>query len=227
MAEVRARAVWSWYSGSSLPDHAVGPLEHAVTILLGHAEELGDHLERELGRDLRDEVGLPVLDHLVDDGVGGAVDALLEVAHHARREPLVDEAPVPGVQGRVHVEHHQALLRDLVGVHLEGHGPLGGRAEALVVPVDGDAVLVAGDGPEPGATGLVLPVHGVVAAEVGQIGVRDAGHIGPGIREVDRFDICQSAHGLTTPLINRTHCPIHRMVRPLSSEVNACSAATP
>ena len=156
----------------------------------------------------------PVLDHLVDDGVGGAVDALLEVAHHAGREALVDEAPVAGVEGRVHVEHHQALLGDLVGVHLEGHGALGGGAEALVVPVDGDAVLVAGDGPEPGATGLVLPVHGVVAAQMGQPGVGDPGHVGPGIREVDRGHIRQGAHGLTSPLINRTACPIHEMVSP-------------
>ena len=124
----------------------------------------------------------------------GAVDALLEVAHHAGGEALVDEAPVAGVQRRVHVEHHQALLGDLVRLHLEGHGPLGGRAEALVVPVDGDAVVVAGDGPEPGAAGLVLPVHGVVAAQVGEIGVGDTSHVGPGIREVDRCDVRQGAH---------------------------------
>ena len=142
-----------------------------------------------------DEVGLTRLDHLVDDGVGGAVDALLEVAHHAGGEALVDQAPVAGVEGRVHVEHHQALLGDLVGAHLEGHGALGGGAEALVVPVDGDAVLVAGDGPEAGTAGLVLPVHGVVAAQVGQTGVGDARHIGPGVREVDRGDVRQGAHG--------------------------------
>ena len=78
--------------------HAVGPLEHAVAVLLGDAEELGDDLEGELGGEVGDEVGLALLDDGVDDGVGGAVDALLEVAHHAGREALVDEAPVAGVE---------------------------------------------------------------------------------------------------------------------------------
>ncbi len=84
--------------GVLVADHAVGPVEHLVAVVLGDAEQLGDDLERELGRDLGDEVGLAGLDHLVDDGVGGAVDALLEVAHHARGEPLVDEPPVAGVE---------------------------------------------------------------------------------------------------------------------------------
>ena len=35
------------------------------------------------------------------------------------------------------------LLGDLLVAELEGHGPLGGRAEALEVAVDGDAVVVA------------------------------------------------------------------------------------
>ena len=162
----------------------------------------------------------PCLDDLVDDGVGRAVDALLEVAHHAGREALVDEAPVAGVQGRVHVEHHQALLGHLVVGHLEGHGALGGRAEALVVAVDGDAVVVAGDGPEAGAAGLVLPVHGVVAAQVGQLGVGDTGHEGPGVGQIDGGDVGDGAGHRTTPLGNRTVCPIHCMVRPGGGGVN-------
>ena len=216
MAEVMASSASAWYSGSSLPtmrlDHSNmrwrsswGTPSSSAMTWRGSSAEIWVT-----------KSASPVLDHLVDDGVGGAVDALLEVAHHAGREALVDEAPVAGVQGRVHVEHHQALLGDLVLVELEGHGAPGGRAEALVVPVDGDAVLVAGDGPEAGAAGLVLPVHGVVVAQVGQIGVGDAVHVGPGIREIDRCDIGHGAHGLTAPLINRTYCPISRMVSPRS-----------
>ena len=44
--------------GVLVADHAVGPVEHPVAVVLGHAEQLGDHLERELGRELGDEVGL-------------------------------------------------------------------------------------------------------------------------------------------------------------------------
>ena len=200
--------------------HAVGPLEHLVAIVVGNAEELGDDLEGQLGREVGDEVGLALLDHLVDDGVGRAVDAGLEVAHHARREPLVHQSAVAGVERGVHVEHHQALLGDLVLGQLEGHRPLGGRAEALVVPVHGDAVGVAGDGPEAGPARLVLPVHRVVAAQVGQPGMGDARHEGPGVREVDGGDFGDGARHRTTPLGNRTYCPIPCMVCPAGLRVN-------
>ena len=165
-----------------------------MAVVLGDAEQLGDDLEWELGGDVGDEVGPAFPGDLVDDGVGGAVDALLEVAHHAGREALVDEAPIAGVEGRVHVQHHQGLLLDVRFRHLEGHGAAGGRAEALVVPVDGDAVLIAGDGPEARAAGLLLPMDGVVAPQAGQPGVRDPVHVGPGIREVDGGEVRQGAH---------------------------------
>ena len=62
-------------------DHPVAPLEELVAVLLRHAEHLGDHLERELGRDVDDEVGLALLDHLVEDAVG----QLADVRSRARR----------------------------------------------------------------------------------------------------------------------------------------------
>ncbi len=60
--------------GVLLADHPVRPVEHVVTVGLGHAQEIGDDLKRELGRDVGDEVGLALLDHGVDDLVGGLVD---------------------------------------------------------------------------------------------------------------------------------------------------------
>ena len=53
--------------GVFLADHPVGPVEHVVTVGLGYAEEIGDDLERELGGDVGDEVGLALLDDGVDD----------------------------------------------------------------------------------------------------------------------------------------------------------------
>ncbi len=155
-----------------------------------------------------DEVGAPRLDHLVDDGVGGAVDALLEVAHHAGREALVDQAPVAGVEGRVHVEHHQALLGDLVRPHLEGHGALGGGAEALVVPVDGDAVLVAGDGPESRAR-RARPASARGRGGAGRPD-RRGGHRPrrTGSRRGRPGRRPPGCSWLTAPLKNRTACPI-------------------
>ena len=74
----------------------------------GHAHELGDGLQRELGRDVDDEVALAALDHVVDDEAGLGAQALFEQSDHARREALVDEEPVPRVSRRIHVQHHLA-----------------------------------------------------------------------------------------------------------------------
>ena len=98
--------------GVLAPDHPVGPVEHRVTVRLGHPEQVGDDDKRELGGDVGDEVGLALLDHGVDDLVGGLVDLLLELGDHARGEALVHEPPVAGVQRRVHVEHEQTQLLD-------------------------------------------------------------------------------------------------------------------
>ena len=55
-------------------DHRVRPLEEEVAVLLGHAHDLGDRLQRELGREVDDEVARAPLDDVVDDerATGGA-----------------------------------------------------------------------------------------------------------------------------------------------------------
>ena len=100
--------------GVLAPDHPVGPVEHPVAVLVGNAEELGDDDEGELGRDLGDEVGRALLDDRVDDVVGRGVDPVVELVDHARGEALVDQTAVPGVERRVHVEHEQLLLGEVV-----------------------------------------------------------------------------------------------------------------
>ena len=44
--------------GVFVADHAVGPVEHLVAILARHAEQVGDDLQGQLGREVGDEVGL-------------------------------------------------------------------------------------------------------------------------------------------------------------------------
>ena len=64
-------STWAWNTSSSVTDvlrvlgadHAVAPLEDLVAVLAGHADELGDHLERQLGGDVDDEVDLVALGH--------------------------------------------------------------------------------------------------------------------------------------------------------------------
>ncbi len=162
----------------------------------------------------------PVSITSIDDGVGRAMDARFEVAHHSRREPLVDQSAVAGVERRVHVQHHQALLGDLLLSELEGHRPLRARAESLEVAIDRDAIVVSGHRPEAGPARLVLPVNRVVASQVGQPGVGHARNEGPGVRQVDGRQVSQCAHVWTAPLKNKTTCPIYEMVRPDPSEIN-------
>ena len=172
-------------------DHAVGPVEDHAAVLLGDAEQLGDDEQRELGRDLLDEVGRAALAHGVDDAVGVPDDLLLEVPHHLGREALVDQAPVARVHGRVHVDHHQLLLGQLVVVHLVEERAPPGRGEVLPVPVDVDAVVVAGDGPEAAAGGglLGVPEDGRLPAELGEPLV---GHPGHEVAPVDEVDLLEA-----------------------------------
>ena len=100
--------------GVLLADHPVGPVEHVVAVLLGHAEEVGDHDCRGSSAEMSvTKSACALLDDGVDDVVGRLVDLLLELVDHPRREALVDQPPVAGVQRRVHVEHHQPLLLEL------------------------------------------------------------------------------------------------------------------
>ena len=113
------------------------------------------------------------------------VDALLQLADHARGEALVDQPPVAGVQRRVHGHHHQPLLLELVLGRLPPEGALAVRGEALGVAVHRHAVLVPGDGPEARAVRLLVPVGRIVVPELGEPLVGHAGDEGAGIGQVD------------------------------------------
>ena len=49
------------------PDHAVGPVEEQLAVLLRHPHDLGDRLQRQLSGEIGDEVAGAALDDLVDD----------------------------------------------------------------------------------------------------------------------------------------------------------------
>ena len=121
-------------------DHAVRPVEDELAVGLRHAHHLGDHLQRELGREVGDEVALAPLDDRVDDPRRGLVDVALEVADAARRERPAHEQPVPRVARRVHHQHQHVLLGEHLLFHLEHE-----HAAALVR--EGDPVAVGRDRP--------------------------------------------------------------------------------
>ena len=182
-------------------DHAVRPLEDLAPVLLGHAEQLGDDQQWQLGRDLLDEVGRAPFAHGVDDAVGVADDLLLQVAYQFGGEALVDQAPVTGVHGRVHVQHHQLLLGQGVAVHVTEQGGAPGRGEVLPVAVHGDAVVVAGHRPEAAAGGgrVGVPVHRGLVAQLAEPLEGDAGDE---IAPVDQVDVLEP-HGVHGPPFGR------------------------
>ena len=109
-------------------DHAVAPLEDLVAVVAGHADELGDHLERELGGDLDDEVHLVALRHRrVEHLIGELADVRLELPDHPRGEAAVHQLAVPGVVRRVHQQHEVAAARASASLGRRRPAPRGRR----------------------------------------------------------------------------------------------------
>ncbi len=106
----------------------------------------------------------PRIDDVVDDQARLGAQPFFEKADHARCEALVDEEPVPRVPRRIHVQHHLAHHVDVV-VDVGDADAVLGRAEDLVVAIDGDQIGVASDAPETGAVGLGVEVHRRLAAQ--------------------------------------------------------------
>ncbi|MFC7101748.1 hypothetical protein ACFQQB_15525 [Nonomuraea rubra] len=108
-------------------DHAVGPVEQLVAIGRRGSEQFADHVERQGCGDFGDEVDLA--GQLVEEVVADIADVLFECSDRARGEAAVDQRAPPRVLGRVLVEHHEALERDLVlgEVVEEGELAVGGE----------------------------------------------------------------------------------------------------
>ena len=90
--------------------HLVGPTEDLVAVLLRHAEQAGDGLQRKLTRHLLDEVAA------CPRRRGALGDVLRALASSSSSRPMArgretagDDLAQPGVVRRVHVEHHVAL----------------------------------------------------------------------------------------------------------------------
>ena len=171
---------------------------------------------------------LALLDDRVDDAVGGGVDPLVELVDHPGGESLVDQAAVAGVEGRVHVQHEQLLLGQVVGPQIPDERGLLGRGEVLVVAVHLGAVGVGGHGPEPG------PVRSPPATTPGRssAGRRTSGGARRRRTASSRSGRCRRSRPpggrvlwlclscRMHPPEYRTHCPIHWMVRPVEPGVN-------
>ena len=150
--------------GVGVADEAVRPLEDLVAVLVGHAEQLGDDDERELRREVRDEVDDVVVAELaLHDLLGRLTDVGLHRLDHLGSEPVCHQVPQPCVLRRVLVEHHELGALLLV---VEQCAALRG-GEGLHVALDGDDVRVLRDDPEARCVvRACVPVHRLLAPEV-------------------------------------------------------------
>ena len=179
--------------GVLVAEQPVADLDDLAALLLRDAEDLGEHLHRDLRRDLVHEVELALRQRQVEHLARDLADLLLPHADGARREAPRDQPAQLVVARRVHVDHRLARL-DLALVEVLERRAADLRREEVDVAVDEADVLVAGDRPEARAVRLGVPVHGVLAAELGERLVRDAVDERVVVGEVD--ELAGLGHGL-------------------------------
>ena len=154
-------------------DHAVGPVEDLAAVLDRNTDHLGDRLQRQLRREILDELSVALFAHLVDDRVGAVLEVVLQQADHPRGEPSRHDAAEASVLRSVEFDH-QALVHGLrhgvVEVRLVHLGAAGVRREEIGLTVDLFQVGLTGDGPVARPLiALVDPVHAWVGlAQLGE-----------------------------------------------------------
>ena len=155
-----------------------------MAVLERHPQELGDRLERQLGRDIDDEVTPAVGGRhgSIDDALAHQAQVVLERTDDLGREPPVQELAEPGVVGRVHLQHEPAgvadlgaacrlLGRQLLQLHHPAEGVL--RGERVPVAVERADVAVRRERPEARAVRLGVVVDRRLGAEALEPFVRD------------------------------------------------------
>ena len=100
-----------------VPDHPVAPLDELVGVLVGDAQDAGEHADRELPRDLLDEVELGLGERLVQDRSRQIPAVAFVLLDGPRREQRAHDLAEPRVAGRVRL-HHGSAGGQLVGGHL-------------------------------------------------------------------------------------------------------------
>ena len=90
-------------------DHEVGQAAQLRPISTGNADELRDHVHRDLAGEVGDEVERAVRKGWLQVLDGDLSHPVLELGHGPRREALVGELADPGVLGRIHGQERHGL----------------------------------------------------------------------------------------------------------------------
>ena len=160
--------------------------EEPLTILDRDAHDVGDHVHRQLVRNLLHEVTLAAFQGVLDDRHRPLARLFLEPPHHARGETRADQAALTHVRAPVHADEHRAAH---LGLDAECRAVE--RAEQLGVAVRSLHVGVARERPEArivvaGKVGCKrLPVNRRFTAQRREHVVGKALPEDPGVGEVD------------------------------------------
>ena len=170
------------------------PAPQRLAVGLGHVEQVADDLDRDLGREVVDEVDLAPLGEGVEEVVDEAHHAGLHAHDRALVERAQHQAAHAGVQRRV-VEHEAR------GVVLEQRGiaELGAELGLLVgqrvrVAIDGHHVVVARE--EHAAA--VQFVHRVVLAQGGVVRI---GVVEEGRRDARQLEFAREGAGIHSAIM--------------------------
>ena len=167
-------------------DEMVRQLDHQAVVGFGHAENVADHTDRDRLGDELDPVAPTGGRELVERCSHPVADGRCVRLHVPRGERRADEAPEPGVDRWVHVDHRgpgvERILVDVVDLDVADR-----RRKRLRGAADGDDVGVAGDDP---VAVVDLTVDGVPdeagrVPDRGERSVRDAVGEDGGIGQVD------------------------------------------
>ena len=138
--------------GVACADDGVGAVEDELIILLGDARQVADHLQRQAGRYLGDEVAPgPRGQQVVDDPGGRRRDVRLELGDRPGGERPRHDASQPGMAWIVHIDHRAEEFGELGGhVGNVRRTALPGT-EHLRIPARADNVGVPDQGVVPGS----------------------------------------------------------------------------
>ena len=171
-------------------DAGIDPLGKLCAVLLRHAEQQADRLQRQITGEAGDEIERLVLGQRLDQSHGAAAQLRLQLMDGAVGEALVDEAAQPLVAGIV------SPVEELAGLVLVMQARAAGRAAATLVggerdriQHDGHGILVPAHHPEPLPIRRhgrrLMPVDGGMLARPGEVVVRKALRKRGIVREID------------------------------------------
>ena len=199
--------------------HLVGPAEQLVAVLLRHAEQAGDGLQRQLAGHLLDEVAGALGGGGLGDVLGALGEFLLQPSDRAWGETARDDLAQPGVLRCVHVEQDGLLQVDRVARHLlrpDRDGAVRRAAEDVAALGHLFDVGVLGDQPvalvaEPaGSAWHVDPVDGLGLAQLGEFGDGQALKVQVASRKSKSAGILGGAIGksVCSPQLQRVLVPV-------------------